>query len=116
MPRLKLSLFDKIFRKDRYKKIIYPRNQIDFMLYEFEKIPVLTRYSYYNSKMLLLVGNTFFQFDEVRMFNELGEKSVITRLTSDRDMIFNTLRDVKEIDISKVLSDIREEKINNIIN
>lgn len=114
--KLKKTLFDKIFRKDRFKEIIYLRNQIDQMLNRFESLDIIDRLDNYYD-----VNSEIFRFnmttlDEVRLYNDLGEKAVIDRLTKDRDKIISILKGVKDIDINDILSDIRKEKISKIIN
>ena len=115
--KLKPSLFDRIFRKDRYKKIISLRNQIDYMLESFESLDIETKLSTNSYKaasyVVFTMGST--TLNEVGMCRDKGEQAVIDRLTNDRNELLKFLEPVVEVDLSYVLESIREEKINIVI-
>lgn len=113
--KLKPNIIDKIFRKDRFKEVIYLRNQIHKMISLFRTIDIWDRIGKYRKQ-----SDEFFKFEmytlnEVDMYNHLGEQAVINRLKSDRDKIYNLLKEIKEIDLSDISKSIREEKLNNIL-
>lgn len=114
--KLKPTLLDKIFRRDKFKEIIELRNQIDFMVSSFMKIDILDRMNKYSKQSDEIFKFDFYTLNEVDMYNHLGEKAVIIRLISDRDKLYNTLKNIKEIDISNISKCIREEKLNKLFN
>ena len=113
--KLKPTLFDKIFRKDKFKEIIELRNQIHFMVSSFMSIDIWDRMGKYRKQSDVIFKFDMYTLNEVDMYNHLGEKAVINRLRSDRDKIYNLLKDIKEIDLSDISKSIREEKLSNLL-
>lgn len=113
--KLKRSLFDKIFRRDRFSMIINLRNQISYMIDSFNEIDILTRLTYYEKINGQIFQKDMFTLNEVDMYHHLGEKVVIDRLINDRNEIYKILKPVKEIDLSEISTSIRDEKITKIL-
>lgn len=113
--KLKPSLFDKIFRKDRFKEVIYLRNQIKSMLDKFDALDIWDRIGKYRKEGDALTKFSFTTLNEVSMYNDLGEEAVIKRLKHDRNLIYNVLKGIPEIDLSDIQKSIREEKLNNVL-
>lgn len=116
--KLKLSLFDKIFNRDKFKEIIYLREQVEHMVKLYTDTDILIRMDYVldgEDLTLSMIKYEMFSFDEQRMYFDRGEKAVIERLRNDRDKIYNKLKRVKEIDVSDIGKSIRNNKLNNIL-
>ena len=116
--KLKLSLFDKIFNKDKFKEIIHLREQIAYMVGKYEEIDIITKIDYVidgEDLTKIMFKYEMYSFNESGMYYDKGGESVINRLRNDRDEILNTLKQVKEIDISYISKSIRDDKLNNIL-
>ena len=113
--KLKKSLFDKIFRRDKFSVIINLRNQISYMIDSFNDIDISTRLTYYEKINGQIFQKDMFTLNEVDMYHDLGEKVVIDRLINDRNEIYKILKPVKEIDLSDISTSIRDEKITKIL-
>ena len=112
--KLRPSLFDRIFRKDRFKKIIELRTQIKFMQIKFEEIDIWKRIGEYKDISNSMFGKSGLTLNEVSMYHDKGEQAVIDRLTKDRNEIFELLKPVEELDLSSVAITMREEKFETI--
>ena len=113
--KLKKSLFDKIFRRDKFSVIINLRNQISYMIDSFNDIDISTRLTYYEKINGQIFQKDMFTLNEVDMYHDLGEKVAIDRLINDRNEIYKILKPVKEIDLSDISTSIRDEKITKIL-
>ena len=116
MAKLKQTIFDRIFRKDRYKQIFELRAQIIYMFMKFNDVGILKRIGKYQNIQHEIYKKEALSLDEVSMHHDLGEQAVIDRLKSDRDKIYKLLEPISEIDLSSVGNTMREEKINIIVN
>ncbi len=117
--KLKLRAFDKLFNKAKYNsilKIINLRNQVRFMVNSFEDIPIERQIMMYRQTQMDIYKYILYNLDEVRMFNDLGAQAVIDRLTKDRNFLINVLKDVNDVDISDISKQIRDEKLNELLN
>jgi len=117
--KLKLRTFDKLFNKARYNnilKIIHLRNQVRYMVKSFEDIPIERQIMMYRQTHMDIYKYILYNLDEVRMFNDLGIQAVIDRLTGDRNFLINVLKDVNDVDISDISKQVRDEKINVLLN
>ena len=118
MAKVKLTFFDRIFKGDRYDnifRIVQLREQCESISTAWNSVSILTQLSSYRQVNYDMHKFSMFTLDETRMMYELGAESVIERLTNDRDKMLNILKDVKEIDLSEIHKQIREEKLNNIL-
>lgn len=114
--KLKPSLFDRLFRKYKYKEVIKLRTQISAMLVMFNAIDIWKRISKYSDVSIKIARFDSTTLNEIRMYHELGEKSVIDVLKSDRNEIFGILSIVEELDLSRIVESIREDSIKIIFN
>jgi len=118
MAKIKLTFFDRLFKGDRYDnlfRIVQLREQCESIRTAWNSVSILTQLSNYRNINYEMHNFSMFTLDEVRMMDDLGADAVIKRLTSDRDKMINLLKDVKEIDLSEIHRQIREEKLNNIL-
>lgn len=118
MAKVKLTFFDRIFKGDRYhnvSRIIQLREQCEVINTAWKSISILTQLSSYRQVNYDMHKFSMFTLDETNMMYMLNAEAVIERLTSDRDKMLNILKDVKEIDLSEIHKQIREEKLNNIL-
>jgi hypothetical protein len=118
MTKVKLTFFDRIFKGDRYDnifRIVQLREQCQSISTAWNSVSILTQLSSYRQVNYDMHKFSMFTLDESRMMSDLGPEAVIERLTNDRDKMLNILKDVKEIDLSDLHRQIREEKLNNIL-
>lgn len=118
MTKVKLTFFDRVFKGDRYDKIfriVQLREQCESISTTWNSLSILTQLSKYRQVNYDMHKFSMFTLDEVRMMSELSAEAVIERLTNDRDKMINILKDVSEIDLSEIHKQIREEKLNNIL-
>lgn len=114
MGKLKPTLFERIFQKDKYKSVLTLRSQIEHMTTLWRNIDIVTQLQYYRDVNHQMYRFTMFTLDEERMGQDLGESAVIERLTNDRNKILILLKSVREIDLSDIQKQIREEKLNGL--
>lgn len=112
MGKLGLTLYEKLFEKDKYREIFILRKQIEHMTNLWRDIDIVTQLTHYRDINHKMHEATMFSLDEKRMKEVLGESAVIDRLTNDRNKILGLLKHVKEIDLSDIHKQIREEKLN----
>jgi len=115
MAKLRLTLYDKVFRKERFSEIFYLRNQIKYMIDSFEDIDIITRIKKYEDVSKGIIKFVWLSFDEEGMYRDLGEEAVIKRLKGDRDLIYNLMKNITEFDIGYISRSIRDNKLNNIL-
>jgi hypothetical protein len=115
MAKLRLTLYDKVFRKEKFSEIFYLRNQIEYMLSNFENIDIITRIKKYEDVSRDISKFIWLTFNEEGMYRDLGEEAVIKRLKGDRDLIYNKMKDITEFDIGYISRSIRDKKLNNIL-
>ena len=116
--KLKLSLFDKIFNKDKYKEIINLREQVAYMVKQYEEIDIITKMGYTidgEDLTKIMFKYEMLSFNEFGMYHDKGEDAVIKRLLYDRDKIYKALSQVKEVDVSYIGKTIRDDKLNEIL-
>ena len=116
--KLKLSLIDKVFNKDKFKEIINLREQVAYMVGKYEEIDIITKIGYTidgEDLTKIMFKYEMLSFDEERMYRNMGEEAVIKRLKYDRDKIYKALSQVKEIDVSYISKTIRDNKLNKIL-
>lgn len=114
MGKLSLTLYEKFFGKDKYREIFILRKQIEIMSKMWRDIDIVTQLTHYRDTNYKMHKATMFSLDEERMKEVLGERAVIERLTNDRNKILGLLKDIKEIDLSDIHKQIREEKLNEL--
>jgi len=116
--KLKLSLLDKIFNKDKFKEIINLREQVDYMVGKYEEIDIITKMNYVidgEDLTKIMFNYEMLSFNEYGMYRDMGEDAVIKRLRDDRDKIYKALSQVKEVDVSYISKTIRDNKLNKIL-
>lgn len=114
MGKLSLTLYDRIFVRDKYREIFILRSQIEIMSKLWRNIDIVTQLTNYREINREMHQATMFSLDEERMKEVLGENAVIQRLTNDRNKILTLLKNVKEINLSEIHKQIREEKLKEI--
>lgn len=113
--KLRPSLYDRLFRKDRFKEIIELRTQITFMCVKFEEYDIWKRIGQYDEIYIEFMKLSTTTLNEVSMCYDKGEQAVIDRLISDRDKLFNLLSPIEELGIESIARIIREEKLKTVI-
>lgn len=111
MPNLQKTFLDKIFRPNRFKRILHVRSQIE----RIEKMYSLSymRIGVVKPECIMRYNQIRKEINEQEIFDRSGETEVLFELMQYRDMLIDISKDT-ELDLNDILNEIRIQKLSDL--